>query len=844
MSDEKMEGFFPNQRKTYKQKIKNDYDWVKNMISHIEVQGNQNDYSYNYKSETDYDRKLSNYKLYNNEIDQSYFDKTFNPMGIDAGQYKDEIQPYNQTYTKIDVLLGEELKRPFNYKAVLVNSEGTRKKNREKTRLLRKYIQQEVQKERQKMNVQLNPELSKEEKQQRIKEIQEEFKDIMPPEDIEKYMQTDYRAAEEILVSRILQYLEKKQSLKEKKNDGFKHGLISGEELTWVGISGGEPVVENLNPLSVFYHKSPETKYIQNGMYAGSVVMMTRSEILDRFGDDLSKKDYEKLSTQETAGGTHGIRPDLISKDMKTHNVSLDYQYNSGAGNTYARRQGSYGETMNNEEWEVLHVEWVSEKKIGFLSYIDPLTGQEEETIVSEEYEPAPDEEIEWDWIPEVWEGTRIGSDIYVNMQPKEYQFRSIENPYQVKLGYHGLIYNTMNTNPVSPMDRMKPFQYLYFIVMHKLKKLIAQDRGKVMPLDITMVDGEIGLEKTIHYLNEMDIDIYNPFENKDHPGYTPNRQKASHSIDRSNAQQIVNYIQILDSLDMKIGEAAGVSRAREGQTSPNEAVGVNQQSIMQSSHITEAIFFAHNKHWENVLNSLVEVTQVAWEDESVVRQYVLDDQSSQMLDTESADLQESEFGVFVSDSLKDHETFEQLKSLAQPLLQNDKAELSDIMKIFKHESTEALTREIEQAEKQKQKQEQQQFQQQMQQEQQKQQQEKEIKLKELKQQDLENIRDNKTDLEVAKIQSFTMQQDQDTNDNDVPDQLEIEKLEHDKEKNMEEQNLKQRELSLKERQQQAEEKSKEEELDIKKKEAKAKMIQAKEEKKDEDVDNQNNNKN
>lgn len=104
-------------------------------------------------------------------------------------------------------------------------------------------------------------------------------------------------------------------------------------------------------------------------------------------------------------------------------------------------------------------------------------------------------------------------------MGPKQYQFRDLDNPYSVKLGYHGLVYNSMNASSVSLMDRMKPFQYLYFIVMHKLKKLIAQDKGRIFHFDTSMVDPKLGLEKTLYYLTSLNIDFYNPLQNAEQPG-------------------------------------------------------------------------------------------------------------------------------------------------------------------------------------------------------------------------------------------------------------------------------------------------------------------------------------
>lgn len=211
---------------------------------------------------------------------------------------------------------------------------------------------------------------------------------------------------------------------------------------------------------------------------------------------------------------------------------------------------------------------------------------------------------LETAWIPEVLTGTRIGDDIYVGLQAKELQFRDIDNPFKVKLGYHGVAYSNMNAPNISLMDRMKPFQYLYFLAMHKLKELIAKDKGKLFHFDITMVDPKIGVEKTLYYLNHLDIDIYNPLMNAEQAG-SAQRGKVTATTDRNNMQQIANYIALLDSLDNQISDVAGVTKQREGQSSPHEAVTNHQQNIVQSTHITEPYFYLNGIHWQDVINSL-----------------------------------------------------------------------------------------------------------------------------------------------------------------------------------------------------------------------------------------------
>lgn len=253
-----------------------------------------------------------------------------------------------------------------------------------------------------------------------------------------------------------------------------------------------------------------------------------------------------------------------------------------------------------------------------------------------------------------------------------------------------------MNASSVGLMDRMKPFQYLYFIIVHKLKKLIARDRGKIFHFDTSMVDEKIGLEKTLYYLEEMDIDFYNPLQNAEMPG-SAQRGKQTGVTDRSNMQHIINYVNLMNAVDEQIGDVAGITRQREGQISPNEAVTNSQQNILQSSTITEAVYFnPHFKLWEQILNSLVQCAQSAYKNKSKIKQFVLDDLSVETLKLTPDSLINADFGVFISNSARDNEVFESLKQLAQPLLQNDKATMSDIVKMIKASSVTELEKQIE----------------------------------------------------------------------------------------------------------------------------------------------------
>lgn len=866
-----MRTLFPQQRLSYAQKKKDDWKVVKDFVNSI-IRYHDQDFcedcnkdeifntsptrdKYRYKR---IKNMLSNYRLFNNIIDQSDFQDYCDALGIKASLNANihEIKAYNKTYNKINVLLGEEFKRPDNSRVILTNPEGVRSKIEYKNKMYRSYIELELQKvllEAQKAIPELVPESfeSQEQYEQAVQEreqhIQQQADLVLPPEQIEKYMATSYLDRKEILAANLLAYLYKKERIKQKKNDGFKHANISSEEHVWVGIENGEPVVKILNPLKVFYHKSPEVKYIQDGMYAGYRDYMTISDILDVYADDLTDEQKDELESKYCSN--------LNADDSKLINKSMTYGDLETIESKYAGRDkdiddvGSYG-SSEIDDVEVIHMEWVSQRKVGFLSYMDPELGIPVEKKVDETYKIPnhakqmiveernvkikiyswfddvlqTEVELEWVWIPEVWEATKI-DEYFVNIGPKKSQHYSLHNPFKVKLGYHGLVYNNMNAPALSTMDKMKPFQYLFFIAMDKFKKLMAADKGKIIGIDSSRIDPKFPIEKTIHFLEEAGYYVYNGLQNGAELGAA--QRPGLEAIDGSTISYIVNFAQILAYIDQQISDAAGVTQQREGGVSPYEAVTNAQQSIIQSSHITEPLFSAHDQLWDEVKQSLIEVAQVAYKDNPLITQYVLNDGSRMTLELDEdfwAD--NTSFGIFVSNSAHEEEVFDTLKSLVQPLIQNDRVKMQDIINILSVDNLQELKRELIASEKQREQREEQMQQAQQQHEQQMQQMQIEAREAEKEHEINLKVMDGDIMLAKAEIDATRFKQAQDVNDNQIPDALEVAKLKQEQQTSQDEklEAQKQREHEAKEnaKDRALEEKLAKEELEVKRQQIKA----------------------
>lgn len=719
----------PKQRLTYKEKSKDDFKWAKDCIQAVATR------TYQYNSDfphahSDIQRKLVNYRLYNNQIDQSDFERECNPFNIQAEEFVDRIQPYNKLANKINVLLGEELKRPFNLRAYLVNSSAVNAQTRAKDQLQRDYINHSFSQEILKYKKQLMSQFGNIEDEQELQALEEELNaevdKIVSPEMMDKYLSTSWRDAVEIMVDQLLQWYNRKLRIRHIKNDSFKHALISGEEFVWVGIRNNQPVIELLNPLKYFGHKSSETQFAQDGLFGAYRTRMTPGDVLDTFGDDMTEEQKEMIDKTQALSNLYGITDEVLNKEINLLDLNQSLEWRLVKGGSTMTNIGSYGPAAIND-LDVIHVEWVSQREFGYLTYIDEH-GEPQKDLVDESF-VIPESatkvkytdiygkkrtkyvwvnmditfELEWEWLPEVWEGTQIAYNIYVNIRPKPYQSRNLNDPYKVKLGYHGLTYNAMNAPNISLFDRGKPFQYLYFILLHKMKEVIAKDMPPLTMIDMSMIPKTLTNEQWLYYYKQ-GLGFYDPNQNNEgNPQNVSGQKGPAFEVPRSAMQHANNYVQLLAWVDNQINEVMGVSKQRElGSVSPYEPVASNQQAITQSSHITEMLFQMHNTLWEQVLTSFVETVQICFKDDPQKIPVILDDLSRAVIELKPEMLEDSEIGVFITDNPNDVQALEQFRQMALTFAQNGST-VAEIAKIFKATSMQELEREAQAIDKAKQ---------------------------------------------------------------------------------------------------------------------------------------------
>ena len=477
---------------------------------------------------TKYEEMQTYYNLYNSIYDEKDLLYVTNPFKQKDG-FPATAQDYNIIKPKVDLLLGEETKRPFNYRVVRTSDDAVSEVQEQAKQMLTDYVMATIMSK-------LGPE--------EAAQYQEALQtgQIMPPEAIAKYLSKDYKDIAETTAQHTLNYLKNKLNFTHEFYKGWKDALIAGEEVYYVGILNGNPYLERVNPLMFSYDQTADLEFIHDADWCCRKMIMSATQIYDRFYDKMSEKQLNQLleMIEDTSRG--GINPEV-------RKTSLDYPH--------IKTHTISGFTTNPfddaDDINVWHCCWKSFKKIGFVTYIDPETGLPDELQVDESYKVTGNElNVEWTWIIEVWEGYRVGEDLYIGIQPLDYQHVSADNPNSQKLPYTGVVYNNTNSRPRSLVSMMKPLQYMYIVLWYRLELAIARDKGKVPVVDITQIPKDMGIDvnKWMHYLSALGVMFINPYE-----CFDPNTLviNAQGKLQRIKDLRVGDYVMGIDGTPRKV---------------------------------------------------------------------------------------------------------------------------------------------------------------------------------------------------------------------------------------------------------------------------------------------------
>lgn len=622
--------------------------------------------------------KRINNDLANNILRQEDVDRVVNPWRIQGYDFPLEMRNYPILKSKIDLLVGEEIKRRFDWKIVVRNSEAiSDKQNMIKDRYFQVY-----------------------EEIMRGRAVNEEDlkKKLLELDKWRMYEAKDFR---ERMSTEIMTYQYDFQKMKFKFNRGFENLCILGEEIYGVTFVDGDVEFDREDPNTFYTLRSYNSQDIEDSDIMISEAYYPIGKIIDTYHEYLTDSQIKDL---EDAYGMNRSADPSMSKALT---VPANY-YQEAYGEDIEIIGGSIGTNafggFFDESGNIrrVRVVWRGMRLMGKLRYFED--GHWMYDLVDEYFEPNPDlgQEVEWFWGTEWNEAIRIGKDITIIIGAFPRIGTSVSNPSKCMAPFTGSCYTIGDNKAMSIMSYGRPYQYLFNAGMNRTEKLIVTSHGNIAPMPIHLIPDGWETDDWLYYFSFLNFFVYDAFKEGNKgaaTGKLAGTMNQQGQMSFSNSQEIQQNVVFLNMIKGQIDELTGVSPQRQGQIEQRELVGNVERSVTQSSHITEGLFAIHDYTKLKAMALVLEATKYAWRNVVAKRQLVLSDMSSIVLDMDGQSLNSAEYGIFFSNSSADMELFAKLNSLVESGLQTKMLKFSDAMALFMSNSASQIRRKIEQSE-------------------------------------------------------------------------------------------------------------------------------------------------
>ena len=781
---------FPDQFKTEKQK--KDDSWVKNTMDYFANKA----YSEYVKNR---DTFVKNYDLMKGILRKEDFlidepeVKSFTDMlekDIDLPAY---VKHYSIITTPVNELVGEISKRPDSFRVKAFDDDSQAQELQFKTDTLQAYIINQV-----KQQVMAKASISGQEvSMEDIEAItMEQVKD-----QLDSYTSVAEKWANHTLTSNKADF-----NVKEMSEDAFRDLLISAREFYHIYEDNSKLGfnIEVANPKNTWFLTTPDKKYISDptgrsqGAYAaGTVEVMEISEIIEAF-PDLTKEeidhlrsslqDYGLIDVQESNLGNPSVDPGIDSINYDTYDpliLQTRMIIESEMKENNDGLQDFLGLTSNvssfGYKYVVVRSYWISKRKIGKLIYIDEL-GNEQSTLVDETYKSGdiPTQiSLEWGWVNQWYQGTKIGPDIYH------------VKPYKL-LNYCPIIgttYEVKNTEARSLVDLMKPFQVIYNVCMNQLYKLLEKEVGKVQLMSLRHIpvpkDGDAQDALDIWEMEARERGVVFVDDSPENLK-SPSSFNQFTSLDLTRTQEIQARYTLAQQMKVECWELIGMSKQRMGSVAASETATGTRTAMQQSYSQTEPLFIAHEYVLGQLYQSIIDASlYVESSKPESTLSYITNEGESAFVQVNGSELKLRDLKVFLTNRPEDTQMFNELRQLSQAIIQNG-GTLYDVIELYSTKSMRDMKKTFKDLrDRQVQQQQQQMELQQKQQEQQGQiaqaQMQEAARMTQEKQanENLQNELDRVNKKEIAMINAMSKEggASADLDDSGTPDSLEIEKL-------------------------------------------------------------------
>lgn len=486
--------------------------------------------------------------------------------------------------------------------------------------------------------------------------------ELPTPEAVKEQFDSTYIDNTAAKASKKIKDFQYEQEFKPKKILQFLDWAVAGRIASYRGIKNNKLVFEEIGPMELDYGKSNHLEFIEDGEFAVRKQRWLLADIIDEFGDEMTKEEYESLQKE------------YMSHDIGSFSGTL------GPGK---KEQGNAA--------DVYHWAYKTEKKVGLWTFIDPDTGLVETAEVDDSFKIVPELKdihisIEWEWRPQVFEGFRVRDDMFFRIEENE--ACSDLN----KLPFNGAAYSDRFSENTSILQQGIPYATMIAILNYKFEQTIAKSKGKIIPVDMGALPKKNGWTelKAFYY---GDVFGFLPLDRTD--GNADKSFNQYSAIDMGLWDHAKSIIEATNVIKANWDESLGITRQRKGEVYATDTVSGTERANFQSAVISDHVFSKFDRCTLRDLNHYLELLKYL--EIQGEKDLVFDDVNymMQVFEYLPEDFTMNETLRFhYIDSTKEKENLEMLKGHAVQSLAN-KGDLSTVAEILDQDSMAELKRRL-----------------------------------------------------------------------------------------------------------------------------------------------------
>ena len=388
-------------------------------------------------------------------------------------------------------------------------------------------------------------------------------------------LNTNFISQYEIASQDVLQYImqNRQTDFKTKLWTLIKDLLVSGYTFyqTAPTAEGNNVGIEVLDPLNTFIDKNPNSPYVKDSYRVVVRRWLTRTQILAKYGKELSQDDVQKLKDD-----WQGF---------------LDYSER-------------YIKLMHTSGCQSLGI--IGDQE----AVVAPGQPTQKHKAYNPNYERIPVFEVEWtetdkDFKMQLYQTVKIGDSMYILRGIKEDVTRSIDNPNYCALTVNGVYFDNRSNEPFSLVLACANLQDKYDLLIFYRDNLIANSGTSGDWIDESLIPTNLGvnwperLKAWLAYKKQGVALLDTAQEGRMATGQAPINTIFNGYDDTVKAQAIQAIQMAIDSVEQTCSSISGVFRERLN--------GIEARDAVTNVKIGQSNSFTISKQWYSHMDVLTE---------------------------------------------------------------------------------------------------------------------------------------------------------------------------------------------------------------------------------------------